>query len=221
MDLTTNGHARTPAKIGKIGMAKKAAAPGKETTIVVPKMTLATVELTLNGISPLIMHAWSEKAKRMMREKQAKAATRAREIRNPEEEFNQARYLDEKKRDCIPAIAFKCAAVEAGVLVGVFKTLLRKAFFVGKPGQELIPIVSKSGPRMREDMVRVGMGSSDLRYRPEYLDWSVKVPVTFNPLMISADQLVNLFQNAGYFVGIGENRPETSGNQYGQFQVAV
>jgi hypothetical protein len=165
----------------------------------------------------------------MMRNKQQKLATRAREAKNPVDDFNESRYINEKGEDCLPVIAFKSCAVEAGVIAGAFKTTLRKAFFVGHPGQDLIQILDAQGkpysekgshPTMREDMVRVGMGVADMRYRAEYKDWSVRIPVEFNPRLISMEQLANLFDNAGYSVGIGEWRPEKDG-QFGRFRLVV
>jgi hypothetical protein len=35
---------------------------------------------------------------------------------------------------------------------------------------------------MREDMVRIGMGTADIRYRGEFPEWSVDVPLRFNRL---------------------------------------
>ena len=44
----------------------------------VPKMDLRTFEITLVGDSSLIMHKWSEKAKKQMRDKQMKKAKKAK-----------------------------------------------------------------------------------------------------------------------------------------------
>jgi hypothetical protein len=40
-------------------------------------------------------------------------------------------------------------------------------------------------PTMREDMVRVGMGTADIRYRGEYRTWRVKLQIRYNANMIS------------------------------------
>lgn len=64
---------------------------------------------------------------------------------------------------------------------------------------------------MREDMVRIAMGTADVRHRAEFLEWEVTVPVTYNASIISLEQLVNLFNIAGFGVGVGEWRPERNG----------
>jgi len=203
----------------KIDIKEKIAKPTKEKTaaIFIPKIAVNHTTIKVIGISSLIVHAWSEKAKKEMRDKQTGVATQKREFKVPMDDFNGARYLNAEGKDCVPALAFRNAAVEAGVLAGVFKTTLRKAFFI--TGPDLIPIISDP-PIMREDMVRVGQGTADLRYRPEYKNWSCVVPVEFNPKVLSLEQLVNLFDNAGYAIGICEWRPQRDG-QFGRFRVAI
>jgi hypothetical protein len=53
-------------------------------------------------------------------------------------------------------------------------------------------------------MVRVGMGTADIRYRGEFKTWSATVTVRYNARVLSADQVVNLFNTAGFAVGVGE-----------------
>lgn len=67
----------------------------------------------VEGESPLIMHRWSDKAKRMMWDKQQKAAPKGKEIRNPQQEVEDALYRDEAGHPAMPSTAFKSAMVEA------------------------------------------------------------------------------------------------------------
>ena len=46
--------------------------------IQLPPLNIQAVQFTLVGDSPLIVHAWSEKAKRQMLDKQMKRATKAK-----------------------------------------------------------------------------------------------------------------------------------------------
>ena len=67
----------------------------KETTIIeIKPVNIVKAEIEIVGDSPLIVHAWSEKAKRMMLEAQQKTskAKKAREIRDPFAEFVDAMY---------------------------------------------------------------------------------------------------------------------------------
>ena len=64
--------------------------PAVESTAVerieIPAMKLRTINVKLKGTTPLIMHQWSEKAKKMMRDKQSGVATTKKEKRDPLQE---------------------------------------------------------------------------------------------------------------------------------------
>jgi hypothetical protein len=73
---------------------------------------------------------------------------------------------------------------------------------------------------MREDTVRVGAGSTDLRYRPEFRNWSMILNFEFDAQSLTQPTILNLVQRAGFGVGLGEWRPE-KGGEYGRFEVDV
>lgn len=204
------------------------AAAKTTTAIELPPLALETVEIPLIGTSPLIVHAWSEKALRAMADKQQKKATKAREAKVPFDDFAGSLYWlserpekvteddIERGRFGLPAIAFKSAAVTACTSTGaITKVMARQAFHVVG---EMVEIVGPP-PAMREDVARVGMGTADLRYRGQFDPWGVKVRVEINTAVISAEQVVNLFALAGFAVGVAEWRPERDGG-YGRFRVA-
>lgn len=187
----------------------------KDDVVELKAINLSTITFRVVGVSPLIMHAWSEKAKREMLEKQMKKAKTAKPAKDPQDDYEQAFYRNEKGEPAFPTIAFKQAAVSAGGRFsdGLKMTELRGAFFVIG---ELVKI--DGVPNMREDMVRVGMGTADIRYRPEFKKWSAVLTIKYNADKISAEQIINLFNLAGFGVGVGEWRPERDG-QYGMFHV--
>lgn len=69
-------------------------------------------------------------------------------------------------------------------------------------------------------MVRVGMGSSDIRYRPEYTEWYAELNIEFNSGVVSVDQIHQLVKAAGYGCGVGEMRPEKGKFNFGRFKLA-
>ncbi|KKL87021.1 hypothetical protein LCGC14_1938870, partial [marine sediment metagenome] len=120
-----------------------------------------------------------------------------------------------KNKYGFPAIAFKKAAVDACSHVdGLTKVLARGGFHVVG---EMVEIKGK--PRMREDMVRIAMGTADIRYRGEFPEWSCTLSIRHNPNVLSAEQIINLFNVAGFAVGIGEGRPQKD-QSWGMFHVA-
>lgn len=183
------------------------------TTITLPELSKTRLGIDIVGTSSLITHKWSEKAKKEMLDKQMGKAKTGKTPKNPEQDFEEALYRTENGGYGFPSVAFKAAAVRAGTYADLKMTFLRGAFHVLG---ELVEIVGE--PKPREDMVRVGMGTADIRYRPEFIDWTATVPVVLNERALSVEQLVNLFRIAGFSVGVGEWRPEKDG-QHGCFDV--
>lgn len=187
--------------------------PATTQQIELPPLRIQTVTFMLVGDSPLIVHAWSEKAKRQMLDKQMKKATKAKEAKDPEADYEACFYRTETGGYGFPAIGVKAAMIAACRFVDMKMTAARGAFHIDG---ELLPIVGD--PRPREDLVRIGMGTADIRYRPEFVDWKMPVILKFNAAVISPEQLANLLNTAGFGVGIGEWRPEKNGS-YGRFHV--
>lgn len=209
----------------------------REVELLIPKVELRTMTVRVIGDSMLVTHQWSQKAIKMMLDKQTKQAKTAKQAKVPEEDFLSTLYcLDDavpqhhklsngkvhaKGADFgFPAIAFKKAAVDAASFVdGVTKVAARGTFQVIG---ELVPLIydTKMYPIMRQDMCRVGMGTADIRFRAEFTEWQADLLVRYNPAVLSAEQVVNLFNIAGFSVGVGEQRPQKNG-QWGMFHVAT
>ena len=198
----------------------------------------ATVHIV--GDTPLIMHAWSEKAKREMLEKQMKVTkTKSRETKNPVEDFIRSMYwlspmpeemtmeafeeaIANGARFGFPITAFKQAAISAAYRMGWAKDKMsmRGAFFIDGDENQMLEIKSDA-PIMREDMVKVGMGTADIRYRGEFRNWSADINISFNENgQYSLEQIINIINAGGYVCGVGEWRPERDG-QYGMFHVTA
>jgi len=181
----------------------------------------STITFTIKSTSSLIMHKWSEKAKAMMRDKQQKGTkTKVRDLRDPEHEAKEATYVTADGDVGIPAMAFKNALITAAHKdIGIEKTLVRKSLFLKCSDANLvIPFTDASDPVIREDMVRVGAGSSDMRYRPEFSSWSASVSLEFDAEMLQPKDILALAGRAGFGVGICEWRPEKSG-EFGRFEI--
>lgn len=185
-----------------------------EQAITLPRLNLQTIQLRLVGDSPLIVHAWSEKSKKMMLDKMMKKANTGRVAKDPEQEYRDSLYPFPGGGFGFPSIAFKSAAVDAASFVdGITKVQMRGCFHI--PG-ELVKIDGEPTPR--EDVCRVGMGAADLRYRGMFDPWAATVTVQFNANAISAEQIANMFSIAGFSIGVGEWRPARDG-QFGRFHL--
>lgn len=184
----------------------------------IPSIQRLLLHADLVSTAPLIQHRWSEKAKKEMRDKQMGHAKAKKEPKNPEADFEAAKYLCPDGTPGIPAVAFKSAIVDAARLVGDAKmTHIRPAVYVHGVGPDMLVPIKASPAIMREDMVRVGMGTSDLRYRPMYASWEATLEIQLLSHVITHDQLYGLIDGAGYN-GVGEWRPEKNG-VYGTFSL--
>ncbi len=190
---------------------------------------IKTIDLTLRGKSgsPLVIHAFAEKAKQEIRDKQQKKAKKVKAERVPLEECEAAKYKDEQGRECAPITAIKKSIVSAATAFeDLTKVALRQAVFVdpiANPGGALVPIELHDGSpaigAMREDAVTIGINTRGLTYRPEYKEWQLRVRIEFNSHLVSTEQLLALVDHAGWGVGICEGRPErTSALGWGRFE---
>jgi hypothetical protein len=189
----------------------------KNVDATIAEMSIRQARITLVGDSPLIVHAWSAKAKKEILDKQMKKAKSAKEAKDPQALFNEALYRMPGQTDVygFPSVAFKASAVDACSMVSdMTKVNARGAFHIIGDMVEL-----KYGKlSQREDMVRIGMGTADIRIRPEFSGWSVELNIRYNSGVISLDQLATLFNTAGFSIGVGEWRPQRDGSN-GMFHV--
>lgn len=214
------------------------ATKGKDIDIQIQKLEISSIPIRIIGDTPIIVHAWSEKAKREMLEKQMKTTkTKAKEERNPVSDFiNSLYWLTEKPEktteasfnDAIqkgakfgfPVGAIKQAANSAAYRLGWVKNQmgLRGAYFLKTAFGELAEIKG-SVPSMREDMVKIGMGTADLRYRAQFDTWYMDMVLEYNASgAMTLEQIVNCINAGGYVCGLGEWRPEKDGS-FGKFHV--
>ncbi len=222
-------------------MAKKA----KETVVKIQPLDIKRVPIRIVGTAPLICHAWSDKAKRQMLEKQTGGRkAKKKEIKDPVADFiNSLYWLEGKpKAEAVEydsEKAFNEAVTNGarfGFMVGAIKQAancaayrlgwvpnqmaLRGAYFLRTTDGEYVE-VKGSIPEMREDMVRIGKGTADIRYRGEFREWHMDFTLEYNASgELSLDDIINCINAGGYTVGIGEWRPEKDGT-FGTFMVDV
>lgn len=182
-----------------------------------------TIQISIRGISPLISHQFSEKARKQMRDKKLGQKVKAREAADPEAELEAATYRLSDGSFGVPATAIKNAITEAAHKdLGIPRTVLRRGLFIVADDTPSggVPLVRIRTPErlMREDVVRVGMGSSDLRWRPEFPKWEIDLRIQYDTEWLQVETIVGLLQRAGFGIGIGEWRPERDGD-FGRFEI--
>lgn len=105
----------------------------------------------------------------------------------------------------IRANAFKSSVVKcARFLKGVHMTELAGIFFVlGR----FIPIIGPP-PVMQRDAVRLESGVASATFRPLFYPWSCDLNIEYDSDLVSVENLVNLFNRAGFHIGVGDWRRE-------------
>jgi hypothetical protein len=177
----------------------------------------------IRGISPLILHNFGEKQRRKMLDDMQNKKS-AKQPKDPQAEYEAAFHRVKGGQPGFPATGFKACTVAGARFYGssVTMTSLRQSmFFRGEPSetmpvQALVRIVGE--PQQREDVVRVARGGTDLRYRPEFLEWSAVLEIVYVQSMLTRDSLLSLIEAGGLGCGVGEWRPEKGGDN-GQFEV--
>lgn len=200
-------------------------------------LEIKTVPIRIIGDSPLIVHAWSEKAKKQILDKQMKVTkTSAKEARDPYADFIDSMYwLTEKPEPNpeafekavkdgakwgFPITAVKQSANSSAYRLGWVKNQmeLRSTYFLTSEWGEFLEIKGAI-PEMREDNVTIGMGTADLRYRAEYKNWYADLMLEYNASgNLSLEQILNCVNAGGFCCGLGEWRVEKDGI-YGRYHV--
>ena len=222
----------------------------KKVAVELKPMELQKVNLTIVGTTPLLIHAWSDKAKQMMLVKQRGKTTTKHEIKIPVNDFMAACYWlteqpemgaddEEAQANYEAAIAngakfgFPVTGIKQSAIMGakrggldVVATELRGSFYLEGATEasttDWAEIVGPP-PTIREDMVKVGGMSktADIRYRPQFDSWGIPLLMTYNVNgKYSLEQLLNCFNVGGFVCGIGEWRPERDG-QMGMYRLKI
>jgi hypothetical protein len=188
-------------------------------------IALKTVSVRVEGISRLVTHKMSERTKQALRDAHQGKKEKVKGKREPETEYEEAIYQLTNGRYGTSARSFKnaiCGAAHKDT--GIPRTVVQQSIYVyadgvdKDDGTELIAFETP-GPKFHEGKVKVKNGSTDLRYRPAYDQWSAVLRIQYDSDWLRLDTLINLIEKAGWKQGINEDRPGQSGGDWGRFRV--
>jgi hypothetical protein len=207
-----------------------AAVAAPSSSVVIKPARLRTVEFKIVGESPLVQARFSGKAMQAMMSKMAAGPqankSRAKDARDFNADFENAKHIGTDGKQGIPAGAFRQAMISACRLVGFKMTLAKLSVFVEADTFDRvdgIPLVHFNGtPERMDAAVRNATGVADIRVRPMWRTWDAKVRIRFDEDQFSSTDVTNLLVRVGQQVGIGEGRPdsrESAGLGWGTFRV--
>lgn len=209
-------------------------------------MDLGTAAFRLHGTSPLIVHAWGDKAKQEILDKQQKRAKAGKDIRLPLLEYVSGLYLLDKDGQAIRELPDEFNTINLSTKYEDVQEMLKKYKF-GFPTvaikNSMVSTAYQQGlvskkttvkgairvmgemmeihgfPVMREDMVKIGgmTKTADLRYRPMFEHWYIDILIQFIRTSVSVDQIYAFLQYAGFADGLGEWRTSRDGG-FGLFE---
>jgi len=194
----------------------------KVTEVSYQQFKIAEAQFPIQGTSPLIVHKFSEKARKMIEDKQQGRSKGGKEARDPEADFYGGLYtFADGNKYGFPSGGFKAAMTRAGKQLGYTMVDLKGWFFIVPDDRETNLVEIIGTPRMRTDMVRIGNGTADVRYRPEFPEWGAVLTIQYNEKCISLEQVVELIALAGFSCGIGDWRPEKAATgTFGTWKIA-
>lgn len=226
----------------------KSKAPAAEKTITIRPLHIGRLNAVIIGDTPLVVHKWSEKAKREMLAKHRGEAAAPKEVKShvrdmirsmhwftdaPITEFpagTEAKTIDETLTEAFrralrsgarfgfPALAAKKAMVSACGQIPSLHKTFLRGAVHAGNPRSRIEIIGPP-PRVMEAMVRNDGGTADIRYRAEFWPWAAVIPLRYNTSVIKETALVELLNLAGFAVGLLEWRAEKDGER-GLFHVA-
>jgi hypothetical protein len=197
-------------------MAKKIMEPAQADQA--PKLyalSIAHLVVTVEGTSPLLVNRFPEEALAEIERAQQGAAKAKKPPRDPEREWRNSRYLDQLGRDCLPATCFKESMVRAVSFVdGMPMTEARGAFFVDG---DLLPLRA-SEPYCHKARVVLSGKTTTIAYRACYEQWETDLAISYQEGVVTAEQIINIIELAGFAVGVGAWRPQCRG-QFGRYTI--
>ncbi|GIW83239.1 MAG: hypothetical protein KatS3mg105_5046 [Gemmatales bacterium] len=220
--------------------ARRASSEDAQEYVISPPR-IEVVEVGIRGISPYVQNRFSNKAKQMMRDKQASGSRSVKGQKREAKDFKQcyvdAQYFgrcvdddaESKPWNGIPAACFRNAMIRACSLCGFKMTLGKLSIFIIPDGfdigAERTPLVRflKGEPEYVEFAVRNASGVADLRPMALWSPgWEAKLKIQYDGDIFSATDILNLLARAGMQVGIGEGRPSAPKNMgmgHGLFEI--
>lgn len=220
------------------------AALAKSMNVSISAPNFQTAVMRIKGTAPYVQLKFGEKARNIMRTKQAAGSTAKkgvkREAKDFDAAFEEAQHRDTEGLCGIPAGGLRRSLIDACSIVGFKMTLAKKSIFIeadtydAAEGTPLIRIYQPSRregaegelvpaePKHVEHMVRNATGVADIRVRAMYdADWEATVRVRFDADIFTPTDIANLMMRAGLQIGIGEGRPNSknsAGMGWGTFE---
>lgn len=186
----------------------------KTESISIAAPNLQTIEFKLVGTAPLVTNRFA--AKGALIEAQQGGSTskkgKKKEAKDFEKTYENAKHKSTDGWCGIHAGSFRAAMISACRLVGFKMTLAKLSCFIladgfSPDGEPLVRIYGT--PEQVTHHVRNQTGVVDVRARPMWKQWSVRLRVRYDADQFTTKDIANLLMRVGEQVGVGEGRPDS------------
>lgn len=180
------------------------------------RLERSIIDVPIEGVTPLIPHKWSEKARKMMLDKQQGKVAAAKAPKDPEADAEAATYRLADGTAGIPSVAFKAAIADAARWFdGVTMEMLKRAVFVYGEGDEQLVAIDGT-ETLFEAQPRNSTGVADIRFRYKIFPWNALLRVEYISSAIQPEAVLALVDAAGQG-GVGDWRPSSPKSRSGTF----
>ena len=169
---------------------------------------MEAVEVSIQGISPLLMHSFPIVPIEKLEKKSA------------DEQAVLALYRDESGEPYVPAIAVQRSLVDAALYsVGKGRASLQKPVAAcALVSPERLPLEPNTWIVDARPVVIPSTQGRIVRYRPRFDKWSTRFLLEWDLNLVSEEQLRKVVDDAGHRIGLMDFRPARKG-MFGRFHV--
>ena len=169
---------------------------------------MKTAQVTIEGLSALLMHKFPI------------VAIEGIEKLSKEDQAEHSAYRSRDGELHIPGVNLQRALVAGGVYskgkgrASLQKTVAATALVT----PEVLTLGTKEYDIDSRRVVIKATGGAIVRHRPRIDDWGISFNLTFDPLLITEEQLEKVVMDTGMLVGLMDFRPEKKG-PFGRFAI--
>jgi len=187
-----------------------------QTNISLQKLQKEKVVVKLIGLTPLMMEKMDMDVVERYNLKKGKKLS-AKDDKLEEDKYEAKKHFTDDGKLGFPSTGFLKGMVEVAPYIdGMDKKKVRGSVRILG---DIIPINFKQEIKDVKWGKTSGISKAPRKIiRPKFTDWSCELEIVYNATNISAEQVINLLNWAGFQMGVGGFRPEHSGT-FGQYEV--
>ena len=191
----------------------------QETKVNIKPLKIGVIKVKIKGMSPYLPEPMDKRVADTYDKKKSNQ-TFEEDTRSEEEKLKEKFYYTNDGKYGIPARAFYNAMIRAStyffdIQSGGMRNIKEGVIVTG----DILPLTFKN----KQVVEHIGRQSGRTKaprkiLRNQFNDWSVVLEIQYNQSQLSAEQIINILNWAGFHIGVGAFRKEKTGN-YGMFAV--